>query len=122
MIFVQSVYDQCENRFKNLSSTFRSKMDKENRSGASSQRPWEYMDIMLDIYDQKANVYPKNVTNGGDLPGRSKTTEDQDEILPSSTLNSSASKKKIPEKRPSTDDIITLFKEAQEERRRDSER
>ena len=65
---IKATHEQCESRYKNLCSTFRNKMDKENRSGAGSERQWEYMDIMLDIHDQRANVFPVNISNAGNLP------------------------------------------------------
>ena len=39
-----------------LTNIFQNKTDKENHSGAQKQRKWDYMDIMLDTHDQKADV------------------------------------------------------------------
>ena len=62
---VNATPQQCSSKYKNLSSTFRKKIDESKRSGAASVRPWVFMDLMMDINGMKDNVDPNNLENFG---------------------------------------------------------
>jgi len=114
--------EQCETRFKNLSKTFRAKMDKGNRSGGGSERPWEYMDIMLDIYDQRRNIFPKNLSNIGTLPGENQNGDEKDAVVPSTSIQKKTPMKTPMKKRSAEDSTMEFLRELHNERQRNVER
>ena len=81
------------------------------------------MDVMLDIHDQKANIYPQNITNAGSLPGVDEIDDDADAVVPGSNVEKlQRQNKQNPKKKPATQSLVDLFQEANTQRRQDAER
>jgi len=97
-------------------------MDKENRSGGSSERKWDYMEIMLDIYDQKANIFPQNISNSGALPTEDGVNNDDEAVVTVRQQPPQPITKKENCKRKPAESLADLFHEANVQRRTDSER
>ena len=110
---IKATPEQCENKFKNLSNTFRNKIDRENKSGSGKERKWEFMDIMLDIHEQKANGFPEKVTDVGSLPGNV-----NEQVVPDQRETPEPSKPK--RKRTSQESMIEFFREMHEERKKEA--